>query len=187
MSSIFVKRQNYFILVSIVTAMLSVLCFSSFSLTVEQGLTNYQVLQANPEDKNFPIEVSGTCSGKGTIEMRVMGLVYEIIPWKEVGSADGSQWKATLADIPLGGPYCVELRLKTEAGEFAEKTSIYDVLVGDVWILAGQSNMQGVGNIENTAEPNPLVHLYSMGYKWRIAKDPLHLLSESPTLFIVVI
>lgn len=180
MSSIFVKKQSCFICVSIISVVLSALCIPSFSLTVDKGLTNYQVLQANPEDKNFPIEVGGTCSGKGTIEMRVMGMVYEIMPWKEVGSADGSQWKATLADIPLGGPYCVELHLKNEAGEFTENTAIYDVLVGDLWILAGQSNMQAVGNIENTAEPSPLVHLYSMGYKWRIAKDPLHLLSESP-------
>jgi hypothetical protein len=56
MSSIFVKKQSCFICVSIISVVLSALCIPSFSLTVDKGLTNYQVLQANPEDKNFPIE-----------------------------------------------------------------------------------------------------------------------------------
>ncbi|HOL21126.1 MAG TPA: sialate O-acetylesterase [Candidatus Hydrogenedens sp.] len=155
-------------------------CLYSFTLTLDNGLTHYQVLQAGVDDKNLPVEVSGTCSGKGTIEVQVTGIGYVIIPWKAIGSTDGSGWKAVLNDIPVGGPYRVDFQVKNDAGEVTESTSILDILVGDLWIMAGQSNMYGVGNLVDTEEPHPLVHLYSMAYKWRIAKDPLHVLAESP-------
>jgi len=174
------NQKKYVSSIAISIVLFAMLCFSSFSLTVSNGLVNYQVLQANAEDKNFPVEVSGTCSNDGKVEMRVVGLAYEIAPWKEVGAAQNNQWKATLTDIPLGGPYTIEFQIKDTSGEIKEGASIHDVLVGDVWILAGQSNMQGNGNMENVTEPHPLVHLYSMGYQWRIAKEPLHLLQESP-------
>ncbi len=48
--------------------------------------------------------------------------------------------------------------------------------------------MHAVGNIENYAEPSPLVHLYSMGYKWRIAKDPTYICFQNhQTPFILEI
>lgn len=178
---IFFRNQKRYVVGMLASVILSaLLCFSSFSLTINNGLVNYQVLQANTEDKNFPVEVSGTCSNDGKLEMRVIGLAYEIAPWKEVGSAQNNQWKATLSDIPVGGPYTIEFQIKDTSGEVKESASIYDVLVGDVWILAGQSNMYGVGNMENVTEPHPLVHLYSMSYQWRIAKEPIHILAESP-------
>lgn len=173
------KKQHIFN-ITLFTLILIVLSIPSFALTVDKGLVNYQVLQANAEDKNFPVEVSGTCVNNGKIEMRILGLAYEIAPWKEIGSAQNGQWTATLTDIPLGGPYAIEFQIKDAYGETKEKTSIHDVLVGDIWILAGQSNMQGVGNMENVTEPHPLVHLYSMSYQWRIAKEPIHVLAESP-------
>lgn len=180
MNIFFFNQKRYVASISMFVILFAMLCFSSFSLTVNNGLVNYQVLQTNAEDKNFPLEVSGTCSNDGKVEMRVVGLAYEIAPWKEVGSAQNNQWKATLTDIPLGGPYTIEFQIKDTSGEVKEGVSIHDVLVGDVWILAGQSNMYGVGNMENVTEPHPLVHLYSMSYQWRIAKEPIHLLQESP-------
>ncbi len=168
--------------VIITFTVLSYLVFSlsTFALTIDKGFVPYQVLQANTEDKNFPIEVSGTCANDGKVEMRVVELAYEVLSWKEVGSAENGQWKATITDIPVGGPYTVEFQIKDAGGEVKEKTSVNDVLVGDLWILAGQSNMYGVGNLENVTEPHPLVHLYSMSYQWRIAKEPIHILAESP-------
>lgn len=52
--------------------------------------------------------------------------------------------------------------------------------VGDVWLLAGQSNMEGVGNMEGAARPHPLIRAFSMRREWRRAEDPLHVLGESP-------
>ncbi len=174
------KLTKNFGSVGIYALLLTFLCISSFAITIEKGLAHYQVLQANPEDKSFPVEVSGTCADTGKVERRIVGLAYEIEPWTEVGSAENGQWKATLKDIPLGGPYTIEFQIRDVNGKVKEKTIVNDVLVGDIWILAGQSNMYGVGNLEDVTEPHPLVHLYSMAYQWRIAKEPIHVLAESP-------
>jgi sialate O-acetylesterase len=45
-------------------------------------------------------------------------------------------WHVTLAAIPAGGPY--ELAVRTQSGQVQ---SASDVLVGDVWLCSGQSNM----------------------------------------------
>lgn len=50
--------------------------------------------------------------------------------------ADGN-WQVDLAAMPAGGPYT--LRLK---GSHGEEQSFSDVLIGDVWLCAGQSNME---------------------------------------------
>jgi sialate O-acetylesterase len=53
---------------------------------------------------------------------------------KAVAGADG-RWQATLPALPAGGPH-------TLAIDGPEKRSVSDVLVGDVWICSGQSNME---------------------------------------------
>lgn len=55
-------------------------------------------------------------------------------------------WKVTLRPIPAGGPYRMEI-----AGA-ASKFFFDDVLVGEVWICSGQSNMAWPVNNTNSAE-----------------------------------
>lgn len=49
----------------------------------------------------------------------------------------------------------------------------------DVWIMAGQSNMEGCGSLEGTLEPDERVWCYYSGGTWDIARDPLHVLHHS--------
>lgn len=51
-----------------------------------------------------------------------------------VAAADG-QWRATLPALPAGGPYRIAI-------DGPEQRTLDDVLVGDVWICSGQSNME---------------------------------------------
>lgn len=72
-----------------------------------------------------------------------------------------------LTGIPAGGPYTLTV------GE----ESFEDIYVGDLWILAGQSNMEGVGHM--TAEdlqfqPQPDVRALFMKNYWGPAQVPLH-------------
>ncbi len=69
-------------------------------------------------------------------------------------------------ELSTGGPY--------------EVAGTHDVLVGDLWVLAGQSNMEGVGNLVEHDEPSPLVHSFQMSEQWAVAEEPLHWLTESP-------
>lgn len=68
--------------------------------------------------------------------------------------------------LETGGPYTV--------GGTA------NVLVGDLWVLAGQSNMEGVGDLRDVETPHPLVHSFQSREQWAVAEEPLHWLGESP-------
>ena len=57
-----------------------------------------------------------------------------------------------------------------------------NVLVGDLWVLAGQSNMEGVGDLVDVEPPSPFVHSYQSREEWALAEEPLHWLGESPRL-----
>lgn len=46
------------------------------------------------------------------------------------------RWQVTLPARQAGGPYAIELRSGTET------TRLDDIMVGDVWLCSGQSNME---------------------------------------------
>ncbi len=75
-----------------------------------------------------------------------------------------------LKGVPTGGPYTIEY------GE----TTIKPIFVGDLWLLAGQSNMEGVGNLEDVTPPHPKVMALGMEGAWKQAEEPLHWLIDSP-------
>jgi sialate O-acetylesterase len=53
-------------------------------------------------------------------------------------SADAAGfWRSALPALPAGGPYSLSVRAQSGAGQ-----SVSDVLVGDVWLCSGQSNME---------------------------------------------
>jgi len=69
-------------------------------------------------------------------------------------------------ELPTGGPY--------------EVGSAKNIFIGDLWVLAGQSNMEGVGNLVDVETPHPLVHSFQSREQWALAEEPLHWLNESP-------
>jgi len=83
-----------------------------------------------------------------------------------------------LTGVPVGGPYFITCRVKLESSTVA--ASIGPVFVGDLWVLAGQSNMEGVGNLIDVTVPHPRVMLLGMDGKWATAEEPLHWLVDSP-------
>lgn len=121
----------------------------------------------------------GTCAVNGPIEARISAARGALrgLDWHTVGEADGRKFEATLERIPSGGPYTVELRADT--GKAQESVTVEDVYVGDVWFLAGQSNMQGVGNTQDAPRSHPLVRAFYMRDEWGLADEPLHWLSEA--------
>jgi len=149
------------------------------ALTVESGLVPYQVVQCDKDGK-ASVMLGGKCTAAGMLRARVMATQKEIVPWTDLGKMAPDSWQGTLPGIPAGGPYRVEVSLRDDAGKALEDAAIPDVLVGDIWVMAGQSNMQGVGNRIDVEMPHVLVHTFSMSYEWRLAEEPLHTLAESP-------
>ncbi|MDX2051665.1 MAG: sialate O-acetylesterase [Polyangiaceae bacterium] len=88
-------------------------------------------------------------------------------------------FKSVLAGLAVGGPYRVELGVLNASGKKLESASFDDIYVGDVWILAGQSNMEGIGFLDHRPAAIPEVRAFYMEHTWRPAQDPLHELEKS--------
>jgi sialate O-acetylesterase len=138
---------------------------------ITSGAAEYQVYQRGPGGK-ADITVSGTSTGK-EVEGALIHQGKRVATFKT--AVENGQWTGILKQAPAGGPYELSVGI-TGAKEHAV---IGHLLVGDLWILAGQSNMEGVGNLDNLPSPHPLVNMLDMTDKWGVAKDPLHRLVDS--------
>ncbi|MCL5269600.1 MAG: sialate O-acetylesterase, partial [bacterium] len=56
----------------------------------------------------------------------------------------------------------------------AENRSTLPCPGADLWIMAGQSNMQGCGYLQHPIAPDPRVWSFGMDYQWGPARPPLH-------------
>lgn len=84
--------------------------------------TDHMVLQAQK-----PVKVFG--EGKGTIEVEFLGE-------KKGATFTDDSWCIELSPRPYGGPYEMNIILD------GETTILKDIYVGEVWLAAGQSNME---------------------------------------------
>ena len=87
-------------------------------------------------------------------------------------------FEGNLVGVPVGGPYKVNLAIKKN-NQLVMK-EVGPVFVGDLWVLAGQSNMEGMGDLIDVTPPHPMVMSLGMNGKWARAEEPLHWLVDSP-------
>ena len=85
-----------------------------------------------------------------------------------------------LTGVPTGGPYHIQCTVKARSQPFVTNVSTGPFFVGDLWVLAGQSNMEGYGDLVDVAPPHPEVMVLGMDGKWDDAEEPLHWLVDSP-------
>jgi sialate O-acetylesterase len=145
-------------------------------IRIVAGPVDNRVFQRNA-DQTADIALSGTAAGKKVnnreIEARVLGADSAALPgfdWTPIGKIQKLKWSGELKRIPAGGPYRVEVRI--QGGESV--ASIANLLVGDLWVLAGQSNMEGHADLADVQQPSPLVHSFDMADRWGVAEEPLH-------------
>jgi len=144
-------------------------------MKILSGLANGQVLQ-RLGSRGATAQIVGTSAENGAVFATISQAGRAVKGWKKrtVGKSARGKFSAEIKGIPAGGPY----RLQVETGK--EKVEVPAFYVGDVWVLAGQSNMQGIGDMTGAAKPHPLIRTFSMRREWRLATDPLHILNESP-------
>jgi sialate O-acetylesterase len=81
--------------------------------------------------RDRPITVWGTAGPGEQVSISVNGRQASV-------EANGSgRWTATLPAMGAGGPYTLEARAESGASQ-----AISDILIGDVWLCSGQSNME---------------------------------------------
>lgn len=141
-------------------------------IEISSGAADNQVFQRDKEGL-ATVKLSGAAANLNgrAVEIRATGK-YGALPgkdWSEAGEISANQWTAKI-DLPTGGPYRIEVRANNAVA------AVNNVLVGDLWVLAGQSNMEGVGNLVDVEPPNGLVHSFNQADEWVLAEEPLHLL-----------
>lgn len=145
-------------------------------MKIQCGLAKGQVLQ-RLVGRGASAHLTGTTKETGPV-LATLSAENQTLPgWNQrsVGRAVAGQFEARLSGLPSGGPFLLTLECET-------KRTSTTFFVGDVWLLAGQSNMQGIGNLCGAAKPHSLVRVFTLRREWRLAKDPLHILGESPDL-----
>ncbi len=87
--------------------------------------TDHAVLQ-----REKPVRIFGSCQDGNRITLRLGDITSVSNP------AVNGRWEITLAPLPAGGPHTISITDGTESCE------IRDIMIGEVWLCGGQSNME---------------------------------------------
>ena len=124
--------------------------------------------------------ISGISEVSGRLSFRVVkgACPVRLKEWTVAGRAANGHLHGQINGIPTGGSYDIELRVEHKS-QTADTLIIKNVLVGDVWVLAGQSNMEGYGIIVPEENANPFVRVFYMSDRWKDACEPLHTIYDA--------
>lgn len=90
--------------------------------------------------------------------------------WSVLNCEDMGDGKYHLTGLRVGGPHTLTIN----------NEEFHDIYVGDVWILAGQSNMQGIGRmVDIKPNSNQAIRALYMPNEWGMANHPLHEIGKS--------
>lgn len=143
-------------------------------MKIEQGLFDHMVLQRNSRNVSDADFAGNAADGVLHATVRKSARAMKGFANIPLGKVVKGKLAASLKGLPAGGPYDVELSIEEGSGGVVDKLTVKDVLVGDVWLLGGQSNMQGIGLLKDAPKPQPLVRAFYMDDRWGTAKEPIH-------------
>ncbi|HEY5585888.1 MAG TPA: sialate O-acetylesterase [Ruminiclostridium sp.] len=101
-----------------------------------------------------------------------------VIPWQTCEELEERKWKTTIRDVPSGGLYRIESCLTRSDNNAIEWNTrgdmIHHVGVGDLYVIAGQSNSAGYGKDFIFDPPEIGIHLLKNSGKWDLASHPMN-------------
>lgn len=156
---------------------------------LDAGLQDWRIWQQNGQG-TADIDVAGRWAGKspiglsgGTVEARMVRVetgapVAGGTGWKPMETSGDGSWRGRLEGVPAGGLYRLETRFNPKGnklGEWSLRGDLRQFLgVGDVWLIAGQSNASGYGRKPYGEAPELGVHAFRADGAWGLAAHPLH-------------
>ncbi|MFA5865725.1 MAG: sialate O-acetylesterase [Phycisphaerae bacterium] len=153
-------------------------------VTIDQGPMDWQVIQR--DEKNVGRLI---CRGAWATEEKDFSVQARLVDertnlpaaihldWQDARIDPGvSRFEITMINIPAGGLYRIETRirrLRAKDPRPMRGDCIHHLAVGDIFIIAGQSNASGTG--KGAADDGPAlgVHLFANDEKWKLASHPL--------------
>src|SRR6185437_13554200 len=117
-------RKSFFSFVFIFSAWLSAAAESSSLPFVSPMFSDNMVLQ-----RGKPNSILGWSNPGDAIQIEIAGHVARAT------TDEGGRWQVKIDPPPAGGPYTVKI-------DGSQHVELHEVLVGDVWLCGGQSNME---------------------------------------------
>ncbi|MBI4552893.1 MAG: hypothetical protein HY710_11570 [Candidatus Latescibacteria bacterium] len=119
---------------------------------------------------------------RGAVQLRLVreadgAVVSPATNWQAAREQDGTAWAHTFDRVPAGGLYRLETRLMLDpnGAEWSPHgNTVHHLGVGDLWIIAGQSNAAGYGRGPTFDPPELGVHILKNDETWDIAAHPLN-------------
>ena len=159
----------------------------AFSADVVEGVPlreDYQVLQRDSVDEStctvvLPATLQIASSLAITVE-DARGKPIRQVELAPVDLRDGGRG-VVIEKLPVGGPYTITIA----ASGNPEKAGIRfrNILVGDIWILGGQSNMFGIDIIKEKLPQLPYLNMLNLLHfakdaHWCAGEPPIHRIPE---------
>ncbi len=160
---------------------------------IEKGISDWQIVQHTDHKATLDFQGSwrvikdavkiGIKDAKPQIRVVSEEDNSQIIPWQDVTTYPADDyitgtWKTTLT-IPAGGLYRIETGLVVNGADpqyrwtFRGDTRLH-IGVGDVFLIAGQSNSAGYGKDTAFDPPQLGVHLFRNRHTWDLAAHPFN-------------
>lgn len=154
-------------------------------ITILAAPQDWQILQRCADGTaDIPLRLAGDPAPHGPGAQVQARLVEEAtgaaaaahLDW-QAAAADGDAWALTLEHVPAGGLYRIETRLRRPNATGDRRALRGDCRhhlgVGDLWVIAGQSNASGTGKGEAMDPPELGVHQFTNAERWALATHPL--------------
>ncbi len=165
-----------------------------YGVTITGGVSPWQIFQQNGQG-TARIQVCGKCRrirlsqelplvfspiehGKITVKARVAleSSGENIVPWTVCNVQNDEDWNITFEAVPAGGPYRIETYMEYEGWDGLSCTRgdmVHHVGVGDVFVIAGQSNAAGRAKDPIEDPPEIGISLLRDSGIWDLAAHPL--------------
>ncbi len=154
---------------------------TTLGVRIDGGARPFQILQQDARGFGaLPLHGRwGHPEQRGTVQLRFVAEAdgTTVCPWQSASQGGEGVWEHRFDAVPAGGLYRLESRLVVDpaAPEWGVRgDTVQHLGVGDLWIIAGQSNAAGYGRGPVYDPPALGVHLLRNDETWAIATHPLN-------------
>jgi sialate O-acetylesterase len=150
---------------------------------IESGLADWQILQQDAAGfATLALRGRWVSDQPGVVEVRLVAAVTGVAlsretDWQVATTEENGRWHTTLR-VPAGGLYRLEthfLPTEQKAREWATRGDMRHFWgVGDLWVIAGQSNSSGHGRGAVYDPPELGLHIFRNSETWALAFHPMN-------------
>ena len=163
---------------------------ADFGVTITGGAAPWQIFQQDGSgtaairltgryrrvrlSQELPLTFADVQKGRVTVKARIAreSSGDSVIPWTDCRVLDGGAWEVEFPAVPAGGLYRIETYMEYEGWDGLSCTRgdmVHNIGVGDVFVVAGQSNAAGRAKDPVDDPPELGVHLLRNSGRWDLA------------------